>query len=145
MSRAVPFSFLGTAQGVLPSAARPQAKAWWATALRVFRATWAEKTCKNVAPTPRVTIIQREGGEMQETTTHTEPTRTQTSKKTTTRDEEGEREREREREKRSARFPSDPDWRSRLWVKTLAPCWIGCSALMGGMAVNGQAWVEGVR
>ena len=64
---------------------------------------------------------------MQETTTHTEPTRTQTSKKTTTRDEEGEREREREREKRSARFPSDPDWRSRLWVKTLAPCWIECS------------------
>ena len=42
VSRAVPFFFLGTAQGVLLSAARPQAKAWRATALRVYRATWAE-------------------------------------------------------------------------------------------------------
>ena len=50
VSRAVQFCFLGTAQGVLLSAARPQANAWWAMVLRVFRATWAEKTCKNVDP-----------------------------------------------------------------------------------------------
>ena len=48
--RAVPFFTVGTAQGVLLSAARPQAKAWRAMALRAPRATWAGGTCKDMDP-----------------------------------------------------------------------------------------------
>ena len=98
MPRAVPFFTFGTAQGVLLSAARPQAKAWRAMALRAPRATWAGGTCKDMDPhvlsynsqtrspleKPPYERERREGNHHH---THRTHTRTQTSKKTTTRGE----------------------------------------------------------
>ena len=92
------------------------------------------KRAKTWTPTPRVTTTRRglpckSLHEREREARGRKPPHTQTPHHTNEqRDHHRGREgRERERERRSARFLSYPDWRSRLWVRTLALCWTGCS------------------